>query len=120
MIRGLHHAQITIPPGTEGEARDFYCDVLDMQEIEKPESLRDRGGIWVLAGDTPVHIGTEPDVNRTATKAHLAYDVDDIAGWRQRLSAAGIDIIEGVPIPGFERFEFRDPFGNRVEIISPS
>jgi hypothetical protein len=28
-----------------------------------------------------------------------------------------IDIIEGVPIPGFERFEFRDPFGNRVEMI---
>jgi hypothetical protein len=22
-----------------------------------------------------------------------------------------------VPIPGYERFEFRDPFGNRVEFI---
>jgi hypothetical protein len=25
-----------------------------------------------------------------------------------------------VPIPGSERFEFRDPFGNRVELIERS
>lgn len=30
-----------------------------------------------------------------------------------------IDIFDSVPIPNFERFEFRDPFGNRVEIIKP-
>jgi hypothetical protein len=24
-----------------------------------------------------------------------------------------------VPIPGYDRFEFRDPFGNRVEFIRP-
>ncbi len=28
-----------------------------------------------------------------------------------------IQPIEGDAIPGFDRFEFRDPFGNRVEII---
>ena len=27
--------------------------------------------------------------------------------------------LESVPIEGFERFEFRDPFGNRCEIIEP-
>jgi hypothetical protein len=25
--------------------------------------------------------------------------------------------IEGIPVPGFDRFEFRDPFGNRVELL---
>jgi len=35
------------------------------------------------------------------------------------LEAAGIHIGVSVPIPGFARFEFRDPFGNRVEIIQP-
>ena len=35
----------------------------------------------------------------------------------QNLVAAGFELIDGVPIPGYDRFEFRDPFGNRVEMI---
>lgn len=34
---------------------------------------------------------------------------------RELLVRHGIEIIECVPIPGIKRFEFRDPFGNRVE-----
>ncbi|PFI30150.1 glyoxalase, partial [Bacillus cereus] len=51
------------------------------------------------------------------TKAHIAYQVEDISYWRNVLEQNDIQIIEGVPIPGFDRFEFRDPFGNRVEMI---
>ncbi|PFP84899.1 glyoxalase, partial [Bacillus cereus] len=51
------------------------------------------------------------------TKAHIAYQVEDISYWRNALEQNAIQIIKGVPIPGFERFEFRDPFGNRVEMI---
>ena len=29
----------------------------------------------------------------------------------------GIEVVEGIPIPGYDRFEFRDPFGNRVEFM---
>jgi catechol 2,3-dioxygenase-like lactoylglutathione lyase family enzyme len=119
VITGIHHVQITIPPGAEDTARTFYCGVLGLPEIEKPAALRGRGGIWLLAGDTPLHIGTESGIDRMATKAHVAYAVDDVEGWRQRLKLSGIDILEAVPIPGFERFEFRDPFGNRVEMICP-
>jgi hypothetical protein len=43
--------------------------------------------------------------------------VDDLAFWRERLIANGRTIIEGIPIPGYDRFEFRDPFGNRVEFL---
>jgi len=35
------------------------------------------------------------------------------------LKEHGIEILDSVPIPGYERFEFRDPFGNRVECIKP-
>jgi hypothetical protein len=28
MIIGLHHAQITIPKGTEEEGKQFYCEFL--------------------------------------------------------------------------------------------
>lgn len=120
MISRLHHAQITIAKGQEEAARAFYCGVLGLPEVEKPESLKGRGGLWVAVGDQQVHIGTEDGVERTATKAHLAYQVTDIAYWREKLLAAGIQMAESVPIPGFDRFEFRDPFGNRVEFIQPT
>ena len=113
----IHHAQITVPQGAEGEARQFYCRFLRLPEVEKSNSLRGRGGIWLEVGGQQVYVGTESGVDRSATKAHLAYEVDDIAVWRQRLLEHGIEILEGIPIPGFERIEFRDPFGNRVEFI---
>jgi Glyoxalase/Bleomycin resistance protein/Dioxygenase superfamily len=44
--------------------------------------------------------------------------VNDLAGWRDRLARAGVVVEPGFPIPGYDRFEFRDPFGNRVEMIA--
>jgi catechol 2,3-dioxygenase-like lactoylglutathione lyase family enzyme len=116
----LHHAQITIPSGAEDEARAFYCGLLGLREIAKPLSLQGRGGFWVEVGDAQVHIGTEDGADRYTTRAHLAYQVDDVAAWRERLESAGVAIGDSVPIPGYERFEFRDPFGNRVEFIQPA
>ncbi|WP_077324227.1 VOC family protein [Virgibacillus siamensis] len=117
MILGLHHAQITIPKGSEKEGRNFYCGVLELPEIEKPESLQGRGGFWLQVGDKQLHVGTEDDVDRSKTKAHIAYQVEDLSYWQDQLKQNGITIYDSVPIPGFERFEFRDPFGNRVEMI---
>ncbi|MGE7596526.1 VOC family protein [Peribacillus frigoritolerans] len=117
MIKGLHHVQITIPKETEEKAKNFYCDILGLQEIEKPDSLKGRGGFWLKVGDKDVHIGTEDDFDRLKTKAHIAYEVEDISYWKNRLTKENIQILDGVPIPNFERFEFRDPFGNRVEMI---
>ena|ERR1700694_907249 len=116
-IISLHHAQICIPKGTEAEGRRFYCDVLGLPEIEKPVSLQGRGGFWLQVGDRQVHVGTEGPADRAATKAHVAYEVDDLEAWRAKLQTHGITILEGVSIPGYDRFEFRDPFGNRVEFI---
>ena len=117
MILRLHHAQITIPSGMEEEGRRFYCGVLGLAEIEKPESLAGRGGFWLQIADMQLHIGTEEGVDRAKTKAHLAYEVSDVAAWRQRLDEQGVTMLDSVPIPGYYRFEIRDPFGNRIEFI---
>jgi catechol 2,3-dioxygenase-like lactoylglutathione lyase family enzyme len=66
-----------------------------------------------------VHVGTEDGVDRRASKAHVAYQVDDLAGWRGRLLTAGFSPETGIPLPGYDRFECRDPFGNRFEMIMP-
>ncbi len=69
-----------------------------------------------IAG-TQIHIGTEDGVDRLATKAHIAYQADDVQAWRAKLETHDIKSLDSIPIEGYDRFEFRDPFGNRVEII---
>ena len=64
-----------------------------------------------------IHVGTETNFDRTKTKAHLAYEVKDLQTWREKLASRGMKILEGVKIPNYERFEFRDPFDNRVEFL---
>jgi len=116
-IVGIDHVQITVPQGREIDAREFYCGLLNLPEVEKPAALKPRGGFWLKAGDRQIHVGTEDGVHRRATKAHVAYAVNDLEAWREKLSLAGIEVETGIPIPGYARFEFRDPFGNRVEMI---
>jgi len=117
VILGVDHVQITIPKGMEAAGIAFYCGVLGLPRIEKPESLRGRGGFWLQVGDRAVHVGTEDGVERRASKAHVAYRVSGLAAWREALTRQGVVIEEQVPIPGCMRFEFRDPFGNRVELV---
>ena len=119
VIFGLDHAQITVPRGQEKPARQFYCDVLKMKELPKPAALQGRGGFWLAAGELQLHVGVEDGVNRSATKAHLAYRVNDIDAWARRLREHNVQVLDSVPIPGCRRFEFRDPFGNRIEMLQP-
>src|SRR5437870_500165 len=114
MILGVLHAQITMPRGEETRARAFYCELLGLRELEKPEPLRARGGLWLEVGALQVHIGAEDGVDRSKTKAHLAYEVDDLEAWRAKLAAARVEVTDGIQIAGFRRFELRDPFGNRI------
>lgn len=116
MIQGIHHVQITIPPGAEDEARTFWRDVMGLPEIKKPASLQGRGGLWLQAGNFQLHLGIE--ASSSLSRAHVAWLVDDLDYWRDKLNAAGIETETGIPIPGYDRFEFRDPFGNRVELIA--
>jgi catechol 2,3-dioxygenase-like lactoylglutathione lyase family enzyme len=118
-ILRIHHAQITVAASDLVAARLFYCGVLGLKEISKPPSLQNRGGLWLQAGQHELHIGIEENVNRSATKAHIAYEVRNLTQWRNHLQRAGVKLLESVPIPGYNRFEFRDPFGNRIELIEP-
>ena len=127
-----HHATLTTPPGSEGAARAFYCEILGFTEIPKPAGLRP-DGVWLEGGwaapisDAPpgsgrallqLHLTIQDDIDRPANRAHLAFLVDDLSALRARLAAAGITITESIAsIPGHTRFECRDPFGNRLEFL---
>lgn len=115
----IHHVQIAIPAGGEDAARRFYADVLGLSEVEKPESLRVRGGVWFASGNLQLHLGVD-SAFVPATKAHVAFQVSDVAAVRQRCEAAGHPTREDEPLPGYLRFYVDDPFGNRIEILQPA
>lgn len=120
MITRLHHFQITVPCDKEDAAREFYCNFLGLKEIPKPDSMKARGGFWLDFGEMQLHVGIEDTAQegcREKSKVHVAYQVDDLHFWRARLEMNGIQVIESIPVPGYDRFEFRDPFGNRVEFL---
>ncbi len=117
MIAGYNHAQITVPTGQADQVRKFFGEILGLTEIPVAPALQGRGLIWFKVGDRELHVGEEDGVNRLATRAHLAYEVDDIATLRKRLAFEGFELIEQPKIEGYDRFHIRDPFGNRVEFM---
>jgi catechol 2,3-dioxygenase-like lactoylglutathione lyase family enzyme len=116
MILGYNHAMITVPPGSAEKVREFYGALLGLTEKPVPPSLQGRGLIWFNVGDRELHVGVEEGVDRK-TRAHLAYEVDDIARVRAQLTFEDVELIEQPKIEGFDRFHTFDPFGNRLEIM---
>lgn len=117
-ILALDHVQVAVPRDGEQRARDFYGGVLGLRELPKPQSLLARGGAWFALGDCALHVGLEDDFH-PQRKAHPAFRVRDLAAIRARITAAGLPVIDGIPIPGRLRFETTDPFGNRLEFLQP-
>lgn len=108
--------QLAIPPGSEQKGRQFYRGALGWQEIEKPDSLKARGGVWFVVGDCEVHLGIEEDL-RPARKAHPALAVADLGGMAAQLRAKGAPVEFDDAITGLRRFYTADPVGNRIELI---
>jgi len=115
---GLHHVQLAVPPGSEGDCRAFYVGVLGLREVAKPPVLATRGGLWVRADALELHLGVEADV-RPARKAHPGIRVQDIDGLAARLTAAGVAVHWDDDFPGHRRFYADDPVGNRLEFLQP-
>jgi catechol 2,3-dioxygenase-like lactoylglutathione lyase family enzyme len=116
MIVGVNHAQVNVPKAQLAQARDFYLNFLGLKEISRPPVFRS-DGFWTNAGSFELHIGTEDGHDRMTTRAHFAYEVTDIQRWREKVLTAGLKITEQPKIPNYERFHFRDPFGNNIELI---
>lgn len=113
---GIDHIQIAAPPQSEEQAREFYGNLLGMEEIPKPGNLQSRGGCWFKCGAQEVHIGIQADFT-PAKKAHPGFTVHALEQLKSRLETAGYEISEEPPIAGRARFFTHDPFGNRIEFL---
>ena len=118
-IIGLDHVQLAAPPGGEREARRFFGDLLGLTEIDKPEPLRARGGVWFMLGAQQLHVGIEEPFS-PARKAHPALRVgpDTLDTLADRLTAEGFPVTWDTTMPAHRRLYTADPFGNRLELLT--
>ena len=117
MLDGIDHIQLAAPPGCEAEARRFFGGVLGLEEVEKPESLRGRGGVWFRVGAQQLHVGVEQEF-APARKAHPAFAVSGYDEVVSRLRSAGVETVADEAIPGIRRSYVADPWGNRIELVA--
>jgi len=117
MLTGIDHVQVAAPPGCESDARRFYGELLGLAELEKPEALQARGGVWFACGEQQLHVGVERDFT-PARKAHPAFQVRGYDALRDGLIGAGVEVADDDAIPGVRRFYVDDPFGNRIELVA--
>ncbi|MDQ3067763.1 MAG: glyoxalase [Actinomycetota bacterium] len=117
MLDGIDHVQLAAPPGCEAEARRFFGELLGLEEIEKPESLRARGGAWFRVGAQQLHVGVEAEF-APARKAHPAFAVTRYDALCDRLRAAGVAVVADDSIPSLRRCYVADPWENRIELVA--
>lgn len=116
MFKAIDHVQLAAPSGCEAAARRFYNDILGFEEVEKPEVLKKRGGVWFKYGDVQIHIGVEEPFS-PARKAHPAFEVLNLAHVKAHLAKHAIDFTNDTLLPGAKRIYVHDPFGNRLEML---
>ncbi len=101
---GINH--IALEVGDVDEALEFYGRVLEF-------TLRGRVGsrmAFVDAGDQFIALAAGRTQGADESR-HFGLVVDDAGAVREALEAAGVEILEGAGL------DFRDPWGNRVQVV---
>lgn len=127
MITDVHHVHLPVPGGRADAARTFYVDVLGLTQVDAPEAVAARGGVWLRQRDVELRLDVaEPFA--PAAMACAALRVDDLEEVLARLAAAGAEArtddasphaTGGTP-PEHRRVHVDDPFGNRLELVEGS
>ena len=114
----LQHTSIPMPADGREAARAFYGDAMGMPEVRPPSSLDVDRLVWFRAGidGHEIHLFVDEALARNSCAQHLCLEVDDLAAYRDRFRAAGIEIEETIEIFNRPRFNVRDPFDNLIEV----
>ena len=120
MILSINHIQLVAEKDLVIQLRNFYCDVVGLQEGFRPAF--ERFGFWLYIGDKDVvHLITPKEGDdRSLQKSsydHVAFKTSNYIDVLQKLKSLQI-LFEEKLIPGMAAHQIflRDPADNRVEL----
>ena len=112
LVAGIHH--VTINVTDTSRSLEFYCGVLGMRQLPRPDLSF--GGAWLDAGaGRQVHLmeaTIPPDLGQ-----HVAFQVDDVDHLVEQLRSAGVEIAPAKRVADTsvrQTFTY-DPDGNKLE-----
>ena len=128
-IAGLHHLTLLCKDVERSVA--FYRNLLGMRLVKQTVNEDDRGARHLFFGDEEGRPGTlitcleypdldEGTVGRGSTH-HFALSVgteEELAGWRDNLTAQGIPVTDVMDRTYFKSVYLRDPDGHIVELAT--
>jgi catechol 2,3-dioxygenase-like lactoylglutathione lyase family enzyme len=128
-IAGLHHLTLLCKDVERSVA--FYRNLLGMRLVKQTVNEDDRGARHLFFGDEEGRPGTlitcleypdldEGTVGRGSTH-HFALSVgseEELAGWRDYLTAQGISVTDVMDRTYFKSVYLRDPDGHIVELAT--
>lgn len=110
-------------------SRKFYCDLLGMQQVERPGFSFD--GSWFQAGDTQIHLILHSDdsgpagertaeLKKSTRNRHFAFEIDDAKSAARFLEENNVPILSGPKErpDGAVQVFLTDPDGHVVELCS--
>lgn len=113
----LHHVNVTVPSKLEAATKDFYGEVLGLEQVPKPAAAR-QSGAWYQIGANQLHLSVEDEEIGPLSSRHICFAVSDLGASEKRFRDAGVEIIpDPRPVPSMQRFYVRDPGGNQLEIV---
>jgi catechol 2,3-dioxygenase-like lactoylglutathione lyase family enzyme len=119
----------TIEPSNLEATKDFYCDVLGLENGDRPPL--GFPGYWLYSGGVPtVHLlgdrkpregivvrGAEAKFDNTGRFDHIAFSASDLPGVRKRIASRNVTFREQViPRTGGTQIFLYDPDGVGVEL----
>lgn len=120
MILSINHIQLVAEKELVVQLRDFYCNVVGLQEGFRPAF--ERFGFWLYINDRDVvHLITPKEGDgRSPQKSsfdHVAFKTGNYEGVLNKLKILNVPF-EEKPIPGMSAHQIflKDPAGNRVEL----
>ena len=116
----IDHVQITVPRAREREARHFYGTVLGLRELRRPRTIPAVSLWFAFDESTQLHVVLVENPFRPPLGDHFAVGVDDMVAVKQRLAEHNVSYHPSPVRDGHERIFIQDPFGNRMEFLSPT
>lgn len=99
---GINHVALSV--GDAVAAEEFYGDIFDISVRGRTDS-----GVFIDMGDQFLAL-TEGETGRDDHR-HFGLVVDDRAAIERRLEEVGVDRLDS------RGLDFRDPWGNRIQIV---